>query len=167
MPTGDLPADSDPDTGEPPPDVPAWPPFEINSDVYLVDARPEGLACSGQPTPAGCPFGIPAVLGPGSPGGPTAPPVDRIELLYANLISPGTLQIVFDSPLGADSRLWMWQGSGGPLVQMIAVPALIGTTSVSIANMAIDTSGNFSFFATSSDDAYQGLSTVGTLVVGN
>jgi hypothetical protein len=167
LPSGDVPPPDDPKAGTPPPDVPPFPTIAINTNVYVVDPGPAVLACTTEPVPAGCPGGIIGVMGPGGPGDPTTPPINHLDILYANLITPVTVQVVFDAPAGSSGQLWTWQGSGLPLIQSIAEPAMIGSTSVSVATIAVDTSGTFSFFATASGDSYAGLSTVGTLVVGS
>jgi len=167
LPSGDLgPPVDDPDTGTPPPDVPVFPNIMINTNVFVVDPQPASLACTTEPLPSGCPGGVIGIMGPGGPTDPTAAPIDRIDILYANLINPATVQVVFDAPTGTSGQLWAWQGSGFPIIQSIAQPAMIGSTPVSIATLAIDASGSFSFFATASGSSYAGLSTVGTLVVG-
>ena len=168
MPTGSLPGPADdPDTGTPPPDVPQFLPISINTNVYIVQPTPEGLACTVQPVPAGCPGGIIGVIGQGGPGDPTAPPINTIDVLYGTVIAPGTVQVVFDAPAGTTGQLWTWSGVGLPLLATIAQPAVIGSTSVSVANIAVDTSGTLSFFATATSPTFSGFSTVGTLVVGS
>ena len=168
MPSGDLPSPlEDPDSGTPPPEIPAWiGPIDIQTNVYLVEPKPEGLACTIQPVPAGCPGGIIGVIGPGGANDPTAPPINAIDILYGTVIAPGTVQIIFDAPAGTTGQLWTWSGIGLPLLQTIAQPALIGTNNVSVANIAVDSSGTLSFFATATSPSYSGFSTVGTLVVG-
>jgi hypothetical protein len=167
MPSGDLPIPiEDPDTGTPPPEIPAWIPIDINTNVYLVEPKPEGLACTVQPVPAGCPGGIIGVIGPGTAADPTVPPTNQIEILYGTVIAPGTVQIVFDAPAGTTGQLWTWSSTGIPLLQTFAQPATIGGTDVSIATITVDPSGTLSFFATATSPTFSGLSTVGTLVVG-
>lgn len=166
MPTGDLPIPpEDPDTGTPPPDIPAWIPIEINTNLYLIEPKPEGLACTVQPVPAGCPGGIIGVIGAGGPNDPTAPPINTIDILYGTVIAPGTVQIVFDAPTGTTGQLWTFSSIGLPLLQTVAQPALIGSNTVSVANIAVDSSGTVSFFATATSPSYSGFSTLGTLVV--
>jgi hypothetical protein len=168
MPTGSLPVPADdPDTGTPPPDVPQFLPITINTDVFVVQPTPEGLACTTTPLPAGCPGGIIGVIGQGAPGNPTAPPITTIDVLYGTVIAPGTVQIVFDAPAGTLGQLWTWGGVGLPLLQSTAQSAVIGSTNVSVANIAVDSSGTLSFFATATSPSYSGFSTVGTLVVGS
>lgn len=167
MPSGDLPIPpDDPDTGTPPPDIPAWIPISINTNVYLVEPKPEGLACTVQPVPAGCPGGIIGVIGPGTAADPTVPPTNQIDILYGTVIAPGTVQIVFDAPSGTTGQLWTWSSTGIPLLQTFAQPATIGGNDVSIATISVDPSGTLSFFATATSPTFSGLSTVGTLVVG-
>ena len=168
MPSGavDVPAD-DPDTGTPPPEVPQWIPIDITTNVYIAAPTPEGLACTTQPVPPGCPGGIVGVIGPGTAADPTAPPVNQIDVLYGTVIAPGTVQIVFDAPSGTTGQLWTWSSTGIPLLQTFAQPATIGSNTVSIATISVDTSGTVSFFATATSPSFSGISTVGTLVVGS
>jgi len=105
------------------------------------------------------------VIGPGGPNDPTAPPLNTIDILYGTVIAPGTVQIVFDAPTGTTGQLWTFSGGGIPLLQTIAQPAIIGSTNVSVANIAVDASGTLSFFATATSPTFSGFSTLGTLVV--
>jgi hypothetical protein len=168
MPTGnvDVPAD-DPDTGTVPPNIPQFLPIDLQTNVYLVEPKPEGLACTVQPVPASCPGGIIGVLGAGGPSDPTAPPLNHIDVLYGTVIDPGTVQIVFSAPSGTTGQLWTWSGTGLPLTQISAQPATIGNSTVSIANISVSTAGTLNFFATATSPSYSGFSTVGTLVVGS
>lgn len=169
MPSGDLPTPpNDPDTGDLPPEIPPWlGPIEINTNLYIIEPKPEGLACTTQPVPAGCPGGIIGVIGAGGANDPTAPPINTIDILYGTVIAPGTVQIVFDAPAGTTGQLWTFSGTGLPILQTIAQPATIDGNTVSFANIAVDPSGTLSFFATATSPSYSGFSTVGTLIVGS
>ena len=102
----------------------------------------------------------------GGANDPTAPPINNIEILYGNIIAPNTVQVVFDAPAGTTGQIWTWSGAGLPLLQSISQPAVIGSNTVSVANIYVDTSGTLSFFATATSPSFSGISTVGTLVVG-
>jgi hypothetical protein len=167
FPSGDIPLPpEDPDTGTEPPEIPLFPPINLQTNVYIVDPNPLGLACTVQPIPAGCPGGIIGVIGAGGPTDPTAPPINNIEILYGTVIAPETVQIVFDAPAGTTGQLWTWGGAGLPILQSISQPALIGSNTISVATISVDSSGTLSFFATATSPTYSGISTVGTLVVG-
>jgi hypothetical protein len=166
MPSGDLPSPpDDPDNGTPPPEIPEWIPIDIQTNLYLIEPQPEGLACTVQPIPATCPGGIIGVLGAGGANDPTAPPINQIQVLYGTVIAPGTVQIVFDSPPGTDGQLWTFSDNGLPIVRTLAEPATIGSNNVSVANIQVSSSGTLSFFATATSPSYSGFSTVGSLVV--
>jgi hypothetical protein len=168
MPSGniDVPA-TDPDTGTPPPDIPPFlGPININTNLYIIEPQPDGLACTIEPVPASCPGGIIGVIGQGGANDPTAPPVNTIDVLYGTVIAPGTIQIVFESPPDTTGGLWTWSGSGLPVLQSIAQPAVIGSSNVSVANITVSTSGTLSFFTTATSPTYSGISTMGSLVVG-
>ncbi|HJP89278.1 MAG TPA: zinc ribbon domain-containing protein [Candidatus Limnocylindrales bacterium] len=169
MPSGDVdvPVD-DPDTGTPPPEIPPFlGPININTNLFIIEPEPDGLACTVQPIPQSCPGGIIGVLGPGGANDPTAPLVNTIDVLYGTVIAPGTIQIVFESPPNTTGGLWTWSGSGLPVLQSIAQPAVIGTTDVSVATISVSTSGTLSFFTTATSSTYSGISTMGSLVVGS
>jgi hypothetical protein len=165
MPAGSTPLGTDTPTGDPPPIVPKFPPIEIVTGLFQVE--PEPLACVGQPPPSGCPTGIVGVIdlsgvttvrASASPGG--------IKLLYANPIAPGTYQIIFESPPGAESALWVWGAeSGGSLSEAAVESGVLDGTDVSIATVTLDPTADFSFVATASGDGIREISPVGSLDV--
>jgi hypothetical protein len=117
------------------------------------------------PTPPGCPRGILGIidLGGASILSPSSPPSSSIDLLYANLISPGEYQIIFTAPAGTDSNLYLWGSSGGALQQAKVDAGFIGGQSVSVATVTLDTSASYSFVATASGSGVQAISSVGTV----
>jgi hypothetical protein len=168
MPTGDVdvPAD-DPDIGDDQTEIPAWTTVDIQTNVYLVEPKPDGLACTVQPVPVTCPGGIIGVIGAGGANDPTAPPIAPITMLYADVIAPGTLQIYYSVPPDSTSQLWFFGGAGIPVLQTPTQEATLGGTNVSVSTISVSTAGTFNFFATSSGGGATGISTMGTLVVGS
>ncbi|MEA2673451.1 MAG: hypothetical protein QOI92_643 [Chloroflexota bacterium] len=165
LPPGDLPLATDPPTGDPPPDTPKFPNLDFVKDAYLVNPGPDLPTCSVVPTPPGCPAGILGIidLGGATILSPTSPPSSSIDLLYANLISPGEYQIIFSAPVGTDSNLYLWGTSGGALQQAKVEAGFIGGQSVSVATVTLDTSASYSFVATASGSGVQAISSVGTV----
>lgn len=165
LPLGDLPLATDPGTGDPPPDTPTFPDLHFVKDAYLMDPSVGLPTCSVVPTPPGCPTGILGIidLGGASILSPSSPPSSSIDLLYANLISPSTYQIVFTAPVGTDGNLFLWGTSGGALQQADVQAGLIGGQAVSVATVTLDTSASYSFVATASGSGGQAISSVGTV----
>jgi ribosomal protein L40E len=164
LPLGDLPLATDPATGDPPPNTPTFPDLHFVKDAYVMDPSVGLPTCSAVPTPAGCPTGILGIIDVGGAAllSPSSPPASSIDLLYANLISPGTYQIVFTAPAGSDSNLFLW-GTSGALQQADVQAGFIGGQAVSVATVTLDTSTSYSFVATASGSGGQAISSVGTV----
>jgi ribosomal protein L40E len=165
FPPGDLPLSSDPDVGTPPPDTPKFPNLDFIKDAFFINPGPDLPTCSVVPTPPGCPPGILGIIDLGGLTilSPSSPPVSSIDLLYANLISPGEYQIIFTAPVGTDSNLYLWGSSGGALQEAKVDAGFIGGQSVSVATVTLDTSASYSFVATASGSGVQAISSVGTV----
>jgi hypothetical protein len=150
--------------GTPPPDTPKFPNLDFLKDAYLINPGPGLPTCSVVPTPPGCPAGILGIidLGGATNLSPSSPASD-IDLLYANLISPGTYQIIFTTPVGTDANLYLWGTSGGALQQATVDAGYIGGEPVSVATVTLDTSASYSFVATASGSGVQAISSVGTV----
>lgn len=167
MPTGDLPITADPPVGDPPGDVPHFPDFHFETDVFEVK-DPGFAGCMALPRPPGCPRGIVGITDlRGLTDLGTSPGAGDIKLLYANPIGPGTYQILFEPPSGSKGELWFWSGSGDTLKAASIESGVLDGKVVSIATIALEPAADYSFIASASGDGVRAISTVGSLKVGS
>jgi len=162
LPPGDLPLPVDPIIGDPPPQQPKFPRFDFFQDAYRMTAGKDSTRCTTRPIPPDCPLGIVGIIG--TIGAlPTRPPID-LKLLYANPISFGTYQVIFESPLNGDRSLLFWDSSG--TYERATVEAgLLSGKAVSIATITLDPAKSYSFVATATQGDVSSVSGVGTLTV--
>jgi hypothetical protein len=166
MPPGDLPPGNDTPVGDPPPPiVPKFPIVDFATNLFQIEPGTGTLGCVGQPVPAGCPNGIVGVIDLGAATTDTGTS-SQLKLLYANLIAPGTYQIIFESPPNTDASLWLWGSqSGAPLKEAPAESGVLDGKSVSIATVTLDPTLDFSFVATATGADVRLIGSVGSLNV--
>jgi hypothetical protein len=166
MPVGDTPLGPDTPVGVPPPPiVPKFPVVDFATNLFQIEPGTGTLGCVGQPVPAGCPNGIVGVIDLGAATTDTGTSSD-LKLLYANLIAPGTYQIIFESPPNTDASLWLWGSqSGAPLKEAPAESGILDGKSVSIATVTLDPTLDFSFVATATGTDVRLIGSVGSLNV--
>ncbi len=125
-------------------------------------------ACAGSSPPSWCPGGVIAVFPPDSDPVPTLPPLAqtvKITLLYANAISPGTMQVIFEAPPGSVPALQFWDqnATGGSIgVAPLVQTGLLDGKVVQIAQFPIEQGGAYNFVASAAGTGFAGLSDVGT-----
>jgi hypothetical protein len=162
MPFSDLPLDVDTTNGDPPPDQPKFPRYDFLKDAFFMSAGTDSTRCTTKPIPPDCPIGIVGIIGTLNLA--TPPPID-LKLLYANAISFGTYQIIFESPLEGDRSLLFWDTSGGTYEKATVESGLLSGKEVSIATITLDPAKDYSFMATAADGDVRAISSVGTLTV--
>jgi hypothetical protein len=165
MPVGNQPIGTDPDAGDPPPTFPKFPITDFKTNVFQVD--PGIQTCLAQPPPRGCPRGIIGVIDLGASGATaTSPPLDRLKILYANAVAPGTYQIVFESPPAGSPGLVAWGSEGGSIIDASSVDAAtLDGQSVAVATITLDPTLDYSFVATATGDGIRSISSVGSITV--
>jgi hypothetical protein len=166
MPTTDTPDIGDPPTGTPPPETPTWPPIDFDKDVFELDPGTSFAKCATVPAPSFCPIGIIGIIDLG--GGPiaTKPPLrDDINLLYADVLAPGTYQIIFETPPETDGSLFLWTGTSGELREATVSDGFVDGKDVKIATITLDPNVGFSFFTTATGDGYRAVSDVGSMTI--
>jgi hypothetical protein len=167
MPEGDVTVTAELGSGEPPGEVP--PRRDFHFDAHIAELiEPGTLGCFADPVLAGCPRGIRGIVDiKGAPA--TAPPrsLDDIRFLYADLVAPGTYQLVIDAPPGSSTDLWYWIGDGSKLQAATMDSAILGGRPVSIATVTVDPALDFSFVASAKGDGIRTYSTIGKLDVGS
>ena len=166
MPTTDTPDIGDPPTGTPPPETPTWPPIDFDRDVFELDPGTSFAKCAAIPAPSFCPAGIIGIIDLG--GGPiaTRPPLrDDINLLWADVLAPGTYQVIFETPPDTDGSLFLWTGTSGELREATVIDGFIDGKDVKIATINLDPNVGFSFFTTATGDGYRAVSDVGSMTI--
>ncbi|HLX34127.1 MAG TPA: hypothetical protein VKR30_02675 [Candidatus Limnocylindrales bacterium] len=163
VPPGNTTLPTDPPTGDPPPHPPITPPLTFVSGAF--DLEPGTTDCTVDPRPSACPAGVVGIVGVNGAFPAGSSPPQSLDLLYANLVSPGEYQIVFTTPSGSTGDLQYW-GTGGALQNATVEPAVVGGQSVSVATVTVDPTASFSFVATAAGDATREMSPVGQLTVG-
>jgi hypothetical protein len=145
-----------------PPDwwTPNWGDILVGDVVF----SPVFSVCIVNPPPW-CPGGIIGVW----PGGPipTLPPLQAIDidLLYANPIGGGLMQVVFTAPDGATPALQYWDSSApdGPLLLAPSVEAaLLNGQEVQVATFPIEAGVDYDFVASAQALGVKAISQVGT-----
>ncbi len=125
--------------------------------------------CAAPPAPSWCPSGIIGLFPPTATPPPTLPPFQtnfNVDLLYANAISPGLMQVIFTTPTGTTPALQFWDSSAStgklslaPSVQ----PALLNGKLVQVAQFPISNGGTYDFIASAAGTGVKALSSVGTI----
>lgn len=166
MPVLPPPVISDPETGTPPPEVPVWPPIDFDSDVFELDPGTSFAKCATIPAPSYCPTGIIGIIDIGGKAIATKPPLRTdIDLLYADVLAPGTYQIIFVTPPETDGSLFLWTGTSGDLREATVSDGFVDGKDVKIATINLEPNVGFSFFTTATGDGYRAVSDVGSMTI--
>jgi hypothetical protein len=126
-------------------------------------------ACATTPTPSWCPSGIIGIFPPVATPPPTLPPLlttYNVNLLYANAISPGLMQVIFTAPEGTTPALQFWDSSASSGALSLAPsvePALLNGELVQVAQFPISQGGTYDFIASAAGAGVNALSQVGTI----
>jgi len=157
-----------PPVGDTPPVVP--PDWWIPTWTGLFEGgkvlSPVWTACIVDPAPW-CPDGIIGIWPPEVAAPPTLPPfqVSAVDLLFANPIGGGLMQVIFDIPEGATPFLQFWDAAAatGPLMSAPSIEAAIldGRT-VQVATFPIQQGIDYNFVASARSLGVSAISDVGT-----
>lgn len=166
MPILPPPVHADPETGTPPPETPTWPPIDFDKDVFEIDPGTSFAKCATVPAPSFCPTGIIGIIDLGTGVIATKPPLrSDIDLLYADILAPGTYQIIFVTPPETDGSLFLWTGTSGDLREATVQDGFVDGKDVKIATINLDPNVGFSFFTTAVGDGYRAVSDVGSMTI--
>jgi hypothetical protein len=171
-PPADLPTTepelSPPPAGDEPPVVPGdwWYPDWGEIFAGGVVLSPVFTACVVDP-PAWCPGGIIGVWPAAATPPPTLPPLQAvdIDLLYANPIGGGLMQVIFEVPDGATPFLQFWDAgeAAGPLQPAPSIEAaLLDGKKVQVATFPIEPGADYHFVASAQALGVQAISQVGS-----
>ncbi len=146
-----------------PPDwwIPTWTGIFEGGEVL----SPIWTACIVDPAPW-CPGGIIGIWPPEAAAPPTLPPfqVVGIDLLFANPIGGGLMQVIFDIPDGATPFLQFWNAdeTSGPLKTAPSIEAAVldGKT-VQVATFPIEQGVDYNFVASAQALGLKVISQVG------
>jgi hypothetical protein len=126
-------------------------------------------ACAATPAPSWCPSGIIGIFPPEATPPPTLPPLQtnlHVDLLFANAISPGVMQVIFTAPDGTTPALQFWDSSS-PSGKLSLAPsvetALLNGKLVQVAQFPISQGGTYDFIASAAGTGVKALSQVGTI----
>jgi hypothetical protein len=142
--------------------IPAW--TGIHSGGF--EMSPIWTVCVVDPAPW-CPGGILGIWLPEATPPPTLPPFELIDiqLLFANPIGGGLMQVIFDVPDGATPFLQFWNAGepSGPLMGAPSIEAAIldGRT-VQVATFPIEQGIDYNFVASARALGLNAISAVGT-----
>ncbi len=154
--------------------MPPLPPDWWNIGVLQVDIPKTDLTvllgvCAALPAPSWCPTGIIGLFPPDATVPPTLPPFEtnfNVDLLFANAISPGVMQVIFTTPTGTVPALQFWDSSS-PTAQLgfapSVEPALLNGKLVQVAQFPIAQGGTYDFIASAAGTGVKALSQVGTI----
>jgi hypothetical protein len=156
------------------PNPPALPPDWWNIAVLQVLSPHVDLSvllgvCAVTPAPSWCPSGIIGIFPPEATAPPTLPPLQTtftVDLLYANAISPGVMQVIFTTPDGTTPALQYWDSTSpsGKLGMAPSVEsALLNGKVVQVAQFPISQGGSYDFIASAAGTGVKALSQVGTI----
>ncbi len=157
-----------PPAGDTPPVVPPdwWGPVWKEIFTGGVVLSPTWVACVVDPAPW-CPDGIIGIWPPEAAAPPTLPPLTPavVDLLFANPIGGGLMQVIFDVPAGATPFLQFWNAAEqtGPLRSAPTIEAAIldGKT-VQVATFPIEKGVDYNFVASAQALGLNAISAVGT-----
>jgi hypothetical protein len=150
-----------------PPDIWNFGGLQVNTPQTIISVLL--AACATAPAPSWCPSGIIGVFPPTATPPPTLPPFQtnfNVDLLYANAISPGLMQVIFTAPSGSTPALQFWDSSSptGKLSLAPSVePALLNGKLVQVAQFPISQGGTYDFIASAAGTGVKALSLVGTI----
>ena len=157
-----------PPAGDTPPAVPGdwWFPTWPGIFKGGVVMSPAWTACIVDPAPW-CPGGIIAIWPPEATAPPTLPPFQTasIDLLFANPIGGGLMQVIFDIPDGATPFLQYWNSgdASGPLGTAPSIEAaLLDGKTVQVATFPIEQGVDYNFVASAQALGINAISQVGT-----
>jgi hypothetical protein len=157
-----------PPAGDDPPAVPpdAWVPDWGGIFKGGVLMSPAFSICIISP-PAWCPDGIIGIWPATATAPPTFPPLREagIDLLYANPIGGGLMQVIFDVPDGATPFLQFWDATqtSGPLQTAPSIEAaLLDGKAVQVATFPIARGVDYNFVASAQALGIKAISQVGT-----
>jgi hypothetical protein len=125
--------------------------------------------CATTPAPSSCPSGIIGIFPPEATPPPTLPPLQttfNVDLLYANAISPGLMQVIFTTPDGTTPALQFWDSSASTGTLSLAPSvesALLNGKMVQVAQFPISEGGTYDFIASAAGTGVRALSEVGTI----
>jgi len=126
-------------------------------------------ACAGAPAPTWCPIGIIGIFPPDATAPPTLQPLEKslsVDLLFANAISSGVMQVIFDAPDGTTPALQFWDSSS-PTGKLILAPsvetALLNGKLVQVDQFPISQGGTYDFIASAVGTGVKALSQVGII----
>ena len=165
MPVVPPPIIGDPPTGTPPPETPQFPPIDFDRDVYELDPGTTFAKCAAVPAPSFCPAGIIGIIDIGGAIRTRPPLRTDIDLLYADVLAPGTYQIIFATPPETDGSLFLWTGTSGELREATVSDGFVDGKDVKIATINLDPNVGFSFFTTATGDGYRAVSDVGSMTI--
>ena len=170
LPSADPSSSIPPSGPNPPPLPPDW--WDIGGLQVMSPHVNLGVllgACTATPAPTWCPSGIIGIFPPEATAPPTLPPLEQsffVDLLYANAISPGVMQVIFSTPDGTTPALQFWDSSSatGKLSLAPSVePALLNGKLVQVAQFPIVQGGTYDFIASAAGTGVKALSQVGTI----
>jgi hypothetical protein len=150
------------ETPAPPTDTGDWV-IHVDPGTLVISLA----ACASASPPAWCPDGIVAVM-PDTPAPvATLPPLTvqaGIELLYANQISPDTIQVIFSVPDGTLPALEFWNETGGTGSLGFASsiePAMLDGRPVQVAQVPVTPGGTYDFLASAAGAGIRAVSRIG------
>ncbi|HYN48807.1 MAG TPA: hypothetical protein VER83_08060 [Candidatus Nanopelagicales bacterium] len=157
-----------PPAGDLPPIVPSdwWIPKWKDVFEGGVVMSPIWTACIVDPAPW-CPGGIIGIWPPQATAPPTLPPfqVVDVDLLFANPIGGGLMQVIFDVPDGATPYLQFWNADE-PTGMLGTAPsieaALLDGKKVQVATFPIEQGVDYNFVASAQALGVKAISQVGT-----
>jgi len=157
-----------PPAGDLPPVVPSdwWTTKWTAIFEGAVVMSPIWTACIVDPAPW-CPGGIIGIWSPQATAPPTLPPfqVVDVDLLFANPIGGGLMQVIFDVPDGATPFLQFWNADEptGPLGTAPSIEeALLDGKKVQVATFPIEQGIDYNFVASAQSLGVNAISAVGS-----
>jgi len=157
-----------PPAGDLPPAVPSdwWIPKWKDIVEGGVVMSPIWTACIVDPAPW-CPGGIIGIWPAEATAPPTLPPLQvvNINLLFANPIGGGLMQVIFDVPDGATPLLQFWN-AGEPSGRLMSAPsieaAILDGKKVQVATFPIAQGADYNFVASAQALGVKAISAVGS-----
>lgn len=167
LPTDD-PNIGDPPSGDTPVEVPSdvWIPHYVGVTAGGVTISPLLTACLVNPA-AWCPTGIIGVWPAAATAPPSLPPLlqANVNLLYANAIGSGLMQVIFEVPDGSTPGLQFWdaKSASGPLMAAPSIEAgMLDGKVVQIATFPVQQGISYHFVASAQAAGLRAISQVAT-----
>lgn len=132
-----------------------------------IALEPIFKVCLASPKPAWCPGGIIGIFPADAKPVPTLPPLKpvAIDLLFADVVSPGEMRVIFDAPDGSTPFLQYWD-KNSPSGALMTAPsiqeALLDGQKVQVATFPIEQGVSYSFVASAQALGLNAVSAVGT-----